>query len=170
MLTERCAFRSRGTVRTSIEVIVEVEVERPPSVVWSFISDAERLPEWLGEFEAAHEESDGPTGVGTVVRYTVAPGHRSGTFEIVEWDPPRRMAWDGPALRWAGGGARPPGSHALAQAGEGRTLLVGHYRPELTGTQVLLRPYLKRWLRRQRRASAQRLKALLEAEASSHDV
>jgi uncharacterized protein YndB with AHSA1/START domain len=46
-------------VRASIEVIVEVEIERPPSVVWSFISDAERLPEWFGEFEAAHEESDG---------------------------------------------------------------------------------------------------------------
>ena len=69
-------------------------------MVWSFITDAERLPEWFGEFEAAHEESDIPAGVGTVVRYTVAPGHRSGTFETVEWDPPRRVAWDGPALRW----------------------------------------------------------------------
>ena len=157
-------------MRTSIEVIVEVEIERPPSVVWSFITDAERLPEWFGEFEAAHEESDGPAGVGSVVRYTVAPGHRTGTFETVEWDPPRRVAWDGPPLRWAGGGARPRGSHALTQAGEGRTLFVGHYRPELTGTQVLLRPYLKRWLRRQRRASAQKLKTLLEAETSSHDT
>jgi uncharacterized protein YndB with AHSA1/START domain len=156
-------------VRTSIEVIVEIEIERPPSVVWSFMTDTERLPEWFDEFEAAHEESDGPPGVGAVVRYTVGPGHRSGTFEIVEWVPPRRMAWDGPPLRWAGGGARPRGSHSLAPAGEGRTLFVGHYRPELTGTQVLLKPYLKRWVRRQRRASAQRLKTLLEAEAISHD-
>jgi len=157
-------------VRTSIEVIVEVEIERPPSVVWSFISDPERLPEWFGEFEAAHQESYGPPGVGTVMRYTVAPGHRSGTFEIVEWDPPRRVAWDGPPLHWAGGGARPRGSHALAQTGEGRTLFVGHYRPELTGTQVLLKPYLRRWLRRERRASSQKLKALLETEPSSHDI
>jgi uncharacterized protein YndB with AHSA1/START domain len=157
-------------LRTSIEVIVEVEIERPPAVVWSFITDSERLPEWFAEFEAAHEESDGPVGVGSVVRYTVAPGHRSGTFEIVEWDPPRKLAWDGPPLRWAGGGGRPRGSHALTQAGEGRTLFVGHYRPELTGTQVLLRPYLKRWLRRERHASAQRLKTLLEAEPFPHDV
>ncbi len=75
-----------------------------------------------------------------------------------------------PPLRWAGGGARPRGSHSLAQAGEGRTLFLGHYRPELTGTQVLLGPYLKRWLRRQRRASPQRLKALLEVEAFSDYV
>jgi uncharacterized protein YndB with AHSA1/START domain len=150
-------------VRKSIEVIVQVEIERPPPVVWSFLSDVERLPEWLGEFEAAHDESDGPAGVGTVVRYTLKPGHRSGTFEIVEWDPPRRMAWDGPPLRWAGGAARPRGSHTLAEAGEGGTSLVSRYQPELTGTQVLLAPYLKRWLRRQRRVDMQTLKASLEA-------
>jgi uncharacterized protein YndB with AHSA1/START domain len=138
-------------VRTSIEVIVEVEIERPPAAVWSFVSDTERLPEWLGEFEAAHEESDGPTGVGTVV----------------EWDPPRRMAWDGPPLRWAGGAARPRGSHTLAETREGRTSLVSRYQPELTGTQVLLAPYLKRWLRRRRLADMQTLKASLEAGAPS---
>jgi uncharacterized protein YndB with AHSA1/START domain len=154
-------------VKASIEVIVEVEIERPASVVWSFISDFDRLSEWLGEFEAAGKESDGPTGVGTVVRYTIQPGNRSGTFEIVEWDPPRRWAWDGPPLRWAGGAARPRGSHELAEAGEGRTRLVSRYQPELTGTNVLLGPYLKRWLRRQRLADAQVLKASLESGAPS---
>jgi uncharacterized protein YndB with AHSA1/START domain len=160
-------LQESAAVRTSIEVIVEVEIERPPPAVWSFVSDAERLPEWLGEFEAAHEESDGPTGVGTVVRYTIKPAHRSGTFEIVEWDPPRTMAWDGPPMRWAGGAARPRGSHTLAEAGEGRTLLVSRYQPELSGTQVLLGPYLKRWLRRQRLADMQTLKASLEADVPS---
>ena len=155
-------------MRASTEVVVEVEIGRPPPEVWSFISDFERLPEWLGEFKAAHKESDRPTGVGTVARYTVRPGNRSGAIEIVEWDPPRRLAWDGPPLRWAGGAARPRGSHELTQVGAGRTLLVSRYHPELTGTQVLLHPYLKRWLRRQRRADAQTLKALLEGDAPSH--
>jgi uncharacterized protein YndB with AHSA1/START domain len=154
-------------LRTSIEVTVEVEIERPPSAVWAFVADTVRIPEWIGEFETAREESDGPTGVGSVVRYTVQPGSRSGTFEIVEWDPPHRLAWDGPPLRWAGGAARPRGSHAIADAGEGRTLLVSRYQPELTGTQVLLRPYLKRWLRRRRLADARTLKTLLEADAPS---
>jgi uncharacterized protein YndB with AHSA1/START domain len=154
-------------MRTSLEVIVEVEIERPPPVVWAYVSEAARLPEWLGEFEAAREESDGPTGVGTVVRYTLKSGHRSGTFEIVEWNPPRRMAWDGPPLRWAGGAARPRGSHSLTETGEGRTLLVSRYQPELSGTQVLLGVYLKRWLRRQRLADMQTLKASLEADVPS---
>ena len=154
-------------MRTTIEAIVEVEIERSLSDVWSFVSDVERLPEWFGEFAAVRKQSDGPIGVGTSVRYTLQPGHRSGTFEIVEWDPPRKVAWDGPPLRWAGGAARPRGSHVLAEGGEGRTLVVSHYRPELSGTQVLMRPYLKRWLRRERRASARALKAALEAGATS---
>ena len=152
-------------MKTSLEVVVEVEIGRPRPEVWSFLADTERLPEWLGEFEAAHEESDGPPGLGAVVRYTIT-GRRSGTFEIVEWDPPRRFAWDGPPLRWAGGAARPRGSHELTEVGEGRTLLVTRYQPELTGTQVLLRRYLKRWLRRRRREDAQTLKALIEAGAT----
>jgi uncharacterized protein YndB with AHSA1/START domain len=155
-------------LRTTIEVVVEVEIDRPPSAVWSFINDVERVPEWIGELSETRQESDGPPRIGTIVGYTTEPGGRSGTWEIVEWDPPRRVAWDGPPLRWAFGAARPRGSHVLAQAGAGRTLLVSHYRPELTGFQVLLRPYLKRWLRRERLASGQALKALVEAE-DPHD-
>jgi len=154
-------------VRTSIEVIVEVEIKRPPSAVWLFINDVERVPEWVSEFTALRQESDGAPGLGTVVRYTLQGGERSGTWEVVEWDPPRRVAWDGPPLRWAGGAARPRGSHELTQAGEGRTLLVSRYRPELLGAQVLLKPYIKRWLRRERLASARALKALVEADAPS---
>jgi uncharacterized protein YndB with AHSA1/START domain len=151
-------------LRTSIEVGVEVEIGRPPEAVWSYITDAERLPEWLGEFEEAHEDSDGPTGVGTVIHYTVE-GDRSGTWDIVEWDPPTRLAWDGPPLRWAGGGVRPRGSHTLTEAGDGDTLLLSRYEPELIGALVFLRPYLSWWLRRQRRKDAQTLKAALEAGA-----
>jgi uncharacterized protein YndB with AHSA1/START domain len=151
-------------VRATVEAVVEVEIARPRDAVWSFVADVERIPEWIGEFEEAHQESEGSTGVGAVVHYTVAGG-RSGTWETVEWDPPHRLAWDGPPLPWAGGGARPRGSHTLTEVAEGRTLLVSRYEPELTGTLVLMRPYLKWWLRRQRHRDAQTLKAALEADA-----
>ena len=148
-------------MRTSIEVSVAVEIGRPVEAVWSYLTDTPRMPEWISEFEEAHEETDRPTGVGTVVRYALE-GNRSGTWEVVEWAPPHRYAWDGPPLPWAGGGARPRGSHTLTEAGEGRTLLVTRYEPELIGTLVLLRPYLWWWLRRQRPKDAQVLKAALE--------
>jgi len=154
-------------LRTTIEVTVVVEIARPRLAVWSFISDVERAHEWLTEFKSARTESEGPIGVGTVVRYTLEPGHRSGTYEIVEWDPGHRLAWDGPPLAWAGGAARPRGSFEVVDAGEGRTLFTSRYQPELSGTQVMLRPYLKRWLRRRRVTDTQVLKAMLEADAPS---
>ena len=44
------------------------------------------------------------------------------------------------------------------------THLLCHFRPELIGATVLLKPYLRRWLKRQRSADALRLKAILEAD------
>ena len=135
-------------MKTSIEVVVEVEIGRPRAEVWTYLSDAERLPDWLGEFTAARELSQGPTGVGTVVSYTVE-GDRSGTYEIVEWDPPSRSAWDGPPAPVGRRRAPPHGSHTLTDVGDGRTLLVTR-STRLIGTLVFLRPYLKRWVRHQR--------------------
>jgi uncharacterized protein YndB with AHSA1/START domain len=148
---------------TSLDVEIDVEIERLPADVWAFVSNAERLPEWLDEFESVVKESDGPVGKGTEFHYTVSPGHRSGTFELIEWQPGQRFAWDGPPLPWRGGAARPRGSFEVIASGAGRTHLVSRYQPELTGTMALLRPVLKRWLRRQRQADTGRLKQLLES-------
>jgi uncharacterized protein YndB with AHSA1/START domain len=153
-------------LKATIDVTIEVEIDRPPADVWALMTDTERLPEWLGEWVAAREETDGPTRLGTVVRYTLEQGNRSGTIEIVEWDPPHRMGWEGEPLRWAGGGARPRGLHTLTETGPGRTLFVGRYRPELTGTQALLKPFLQRWVRKHRLESARTLKALLESSGA----
>ena len=60
------------------------------------MTNFERLPEWLEEFEAVVKESDGPIGRGTVFRFTLSPGNRSATLEVVEWQLGRRVAWDGP--------------------------------------------------------------------------
>jgi uncharacterized protein YndB with AHSA1/START domain len=154
-------------MKIGIEVIVEVEVAAPRAAVWAFVSDSERIPEWFEEIESVEQESDGPPGLGTVVRYTVDPGHRSGTMATVEWEPGSKLEWDGPPLTWAGGGARPRGSFELSDAGEGRTHFRGTFRPELSGTQILLAPYLKRWLGRHRRAGAAKMKALVEEGAGS---
>lgn len=154
-------------MKTTVEATVEVEIAAPRAAVWKFLLETERLPDWFEEFESAHQESAGPPGLGTVIRYTIRAGHRTGTYEMVEWEPGSKLAWDGPPLSWAGGAARPRGSMELADAGEGRTLFTGHFRPELSGTQVLLSPYLKRWLRRARQASAMKLKTYVEQGPAS---
>ena len=55
-------------------------------------ADIERISEWVGEFQVTRKESDRPTGVGTAVRSTLEPGDGSGTWEVVEWDPPRKSS------------------------------------------------------------------------------
>jgi len=154
-------------VKTELDLSLEIDVNAPRADVWEFISDPERLPEWFSEFESAEQESPEPPGIGSVVRYVIRPGGRSGTFEMVEWEPGSRLSWDGPPLKWMGGGARPRGTFQLVDAGEGRTRFTGRFRPELSGTQVLLRPYLNRWLRRERQESVRKMKALVEESAGS---
>jgi uncharacterized membrane protein len=149
-------------ITASVRVDVSVDVERPHREVWAVVSDLTRAPEFLEEFVAVTQESVGPVGVGTVFRYTIDPGARTATLELVEWDPPRRLAWDGPPLRGRGGGARPRGFTELRALDDGRTRVLTRYHPELSGALVLLAPVLRRWLRRQRTADARRLKEVLE--------
>ena len=149
-------------MRKAIEVEIEVQIARPPEEVWAFVSDPEHLPEWLGEFRNVVKLSDGPLAEGTVFRYTVDPGERSSTMQLVEWEPGRRLAWDGPPLKWGGGAARPRGYMEVTDADAGSTRLVSCYRPVLTGTMALLAPVMKRWLRKQRTTDAAGLKTLLE--------
>ncbi len=33
-----------------------MEIARPPDAVWAFVADVDRIPEWIGEFEEAHEQ------------------------------------------------------------------------------------------------------------------
>ena len=150
-------------ITTSVDVLVETSIARPREEVWAFVSDLRRLPEWIEEFEEVVQESPGAMAVGSRFRYTISPAHRSATLEIVELQPGRRLAWDGPPLPWRGGAARPRGFFEVAEAGPGRTRLLVRYQPELSGTMALMRPLLSRWLRRQRTADGQRLKRLLES-------
>jgi uncharacterized protein YndB with AHSA1/START domain len=157
---------SRVAMSRAIEVKIEMLIARPSEVVWAFVSDLERLPEWLGEFCAVVKQSGGPVAEGTVFRYTIEPGQRSSTLQIVEWEPERRLAWDGPPLKWHGGAGRPRGYFEVTDAGGGCARLVSCYQPVLTGTMALLAPVMKRWLRKQRLTDSARLKTLLETSRS----
>ncbi len=153
-------------MRRRIEVEVEVQIARPSEEVWAVVSDFEQLPEWLEEFRTVVKLSDGPLGEGAIFRYTLEPGQRSSTLQLVEWQPGRRVAWDGPPLKGRGGAARPQGYFEVIDIGNGRTQLVSCYQPVLTGTTALLAPLVRRWLRKHRLIDSARLKTLLEASRS----
>ena len=64
-------------MKRTVEVEIEVQIARPSEEVWAFVSDFERLPDWLEEFSEGVTLSDGPLGEGAIFRYTIEPGHRS---------------------------------------------------------------------------------------------
>jgi uncharacterized protein YndB with AHSA1/START domain len=156
-------------VSRSIEVELEVHIGRPAEEVWAFVSDGERLPEWLEEFHTVIKQTEGPIGHGTIYRYTLEPGHRSSTIQYVEWEPGRRLAWDGPPIKWHGGAARPRGSFEVTDADGRHARLVSRYQPLLSGTMAVLAPVMKGWLRKQRLKDNARLKALLESRPRLHE-
>ena len=77
-------------------------IDRPPDVVFDFIAvnHVRNHPRWDTKMEL-EQLSEGPIGVGTVVRrrHTRAGYPIEGTMECVEFDPPRAIAFaihDGP--------------------------------------------------------------------------
>src|SRR5262245_33646370 len=160
--SSRPAVSYVSVMRRTIEVGIEVLVPRPSEEVWAYVSDLTHVSEWLAEFRSVAKQSDGPPGCGAVYSYVIDPGKRSGTFHIVEWQPGHRLAWDGPPLRWHLGAARPRGHFEVIDAGSGRAWFRSLYRPELTGSEAMLAPLIKRLLRRQRTADTERLRTLLE--------
>jgi uncharacterized protein YndB with AHSA1/START domain len=44
-------------------VVVEIEINRPPAVVWEYMENAEHNPEWLRNMESARWTTDPPIRV-----------------------------------------------------------------------------------------------------------
>ena len=73
-----------------------VTITRPVEEVFTYLADAENLPQWNYAIEQTRKISPGPVGVGTVYRQTrTLPGRSQEDFEIVVFQPPGQLALDG---------------------------------------------------------------------------
>ena len=73
-----------------------VTITRPVEEVFTYLADAENLPQWNYAIEQTRKLSPGPVGVGTVYRQTrTLPGRSQEDFEIVVFQPPGQLALDG---------------------------------------------------------------------------
>ena len=73
-----------------------VTITRPVEEVFTYLADAENLPQWNYAIEQTWKISPGPVGVGTVYRQTrTLPGRSQEDFEIVVFQPPGQLALDG---------------------------------------------------------------------------
>ena len=83
-----------ATVMTSFNNVVEIR--RPREEVFAFLADLENVPRWNPAIEATTKITPGAVGIGTTYRQVRSvPSTSEEEFEIVVFDPPRRLLIDG---------------------------------------------------------------------------
>src|SRR5215208_2249065 len=81
----------------------EREIAGAPSELWPLVSDPARLADWF-DFAEGAEVVEGEPGVGQRRRMHGSWGKKKSEIDqrIVEWEPPRRLAWEHEAERLDG--------------------------------------------------------------------
>jgi uncharacterized protein YndB with AHSA1/START domain len=150
---------------------VSVDIGASPEVVWDFVSNLRRIPEWIEDTLAMLTVEPEPAQRGTVYRERsriVGPLSQVTTWKISEFDPPRFQKHDGQVPMMAATsvsfGLEPSaGGLPAGQAGT-KFALVFEYTPGNPLSSLGDRLFLKKNLQSGFQRSLQNLKALLEAE------
>jgi carbon monoxide dehydrogenase subunit G len=78
-------------MRATAQTVISAPIE----TVWSFVSDPEQALSFMSGVTRWEVESEQPAGIGARYRILVRVGSAEvgGLIEVVEWDPPRELAW-----------------------------------------------------------------------------
>ncbi|MGH2682903.1 MAG: SRPBCC family protein [Actinomycetota bacterium] len=70
-----------------------LRIDRPVNEVFEFLAKFENIPRWNYAIVETRQVSDGPVGVGTTYRQVRSvPSRSEETFEVTEFEPPRRLS------------------------------------------------------------------------------
>jgi uncharacterized protein YndB with AHSA1/START domain len=145
----------------AIHTEAEITINRPRSEVFEYLAHAERLPEFVDDFESVTHEEPGEPARGHVYSYRMKRGGVEGTFEWKEFEPHDRLAWSGPAVKSGPGSMKPSGWWELSDEGDG-THVKFVMTPEPGGLFKLMAPLMKRGMTKGNAAAMQKLKTRLE--------
>lgn len=142
---------------------VSTVIGRPPEDVFRFVTDLERMPEWVTELQETKHVSEGSLGVGTTFTHVIKMlGRRiEAKAEITEFEEGKKLAWRGDAG---------PGEGVLEltfEAAQDGTRATMAGQVETGGLFGLADPVVKRVFRKQWETNLTHLKELLEAGADS---
>jgi uncharacterized membrane protein len=78
-----------------MRVTASSKVLAPIDQVWSFVSDPERVLSFMSGVTRWEVEGERPTGLGARYRvlFRIGAADVGGLIEVVEWEPPRELAW-----------------------------------------------------------------------------
>lgn len=142
-----------------IEVIVTIDVDRPPDEVFAYWADWTNNPNWQSGMERCTWTSEPPLRVGSTydqeARFLGRPIRSS--FEVVEYHPERRIR-----IRTTRSTIPLDITREVVPRPEGGTTLHATIRGEPRGLLRLLGPLTQRMVERNVRADYARLQALLD--------
>jgi uncharacterized protein YndB with AHSA1/START domain len=141
-------------------IVASVEIARSPEDVFAYVGQLDRHGEWQAAVERVEVHTEGPTRVGTRATDVrrVPMGKMKSTYEMTEWDPPRRAVFRG-----LNGPIRANGVFSVEPAGEGRSKATIELDFEAHGIGKLLLPLVRREAAKRTPEDQQALKARLEA-------
>ncbi len=142
-------------------IVESIEIATKPDEVFAYLDDLARHSEWQEQLVAVEVETEGPTRVGSraVETRRVPGGPRRFTYEVIEHDPPRRVAW-----RVLDGSVRPHGTLTIEPVENGsRSLVTIHLDFEGHGLGKVIAPVARAGARKQLSKDYARLKQRLES-------
>jgi uncharacterized membrane protein len=155
-------LRSQPTEEDSV-ITNSIEIDRPQKDVFAYLDELDKHSEWQADLISSKLETEGPIGVGSRATDTrkVPGGPREMTYEITEYEPPRKTSW-----RVLNGPVRAVGSVIVEPVGDGaRSRVTVDFNLEGHGIGVLIAPFARIQARKQVPKDQAKLKEVLERGA-----
>lgn len=143
----------------------QLDVDRPPSVVFAFVSDHTNAPLWQEGLHEVRRISEGPIGVGTehvFVRTFVGKRIESGN-RFIQYDEAAHFV----EFEFPGGFISGTASYRVEPRDVGMCRLTSQIRFRVSGVARLLTPLFARLMKRDTERDEARLKALLEKRGAA---
>jgi len=136
-------------------------INRPIEDVFAFVSNIEKLSQWVGPVLEAKQTSEGPVGVGTTsTRVAQFLGQQlETTHEVTEYEPNRKISFK------SSSGPIAIEERFTFESVENGTKGTFSGEVEAGGFFKLAEPIIARMLKRQTESDVNNLKELLEAQA-----
>jgi uncharacterized membrane protein len=142
-----------------VDVLTEIEIDRPRHEVATYAGDPDHAPQWYVNIESVEWKTPPPLQVGSRLAFVAHfLGRRLAyTYEITELEPGSRLV-----MRTAEGPFPMETTYTWDAAGEQRTRMTLRNRGEPSGFSKLFAPVMAAAMRRATRKDLRRLKTLLE--------
>lgn len=143
----------------AVDVLTEIEIDRPRREVAAYAGDPERAPQWYVNIESVEWKTPPPLRVGSRLAFVAHfLGRRLAyTYEITELVPEARLV-----MHTAEGPFPMETTYTWEAAGEQTTRMTLRNRGEPRGFSKLLAPMMAAAMRRANQKDLRRLKTLLE--------